>query len=119
MRRRAHVSSPAPSSPALTTCTHLGGVIAARRLAQASHVFGFRQLGKHMCGCMCALVCSCVSRSLLTEFIPFHCQVVFHGGERHSCGFQLGLLEVQLLSMFLCEDRFSFLGNINALSLIT
>lgn len=54
-------------------------VIAARRLAQFSRVFGFRQLGKHVC--KCTSVCSCVSRSLLTEFIPFHCQVVFHGGE--------------------------------------
>lgn len=69
----------------------------------------------HVCGCMCAFVCLCVSSSLLTEIIPFHCQVVFHGGEGHSCGFQLGLLEVQLLCMFSCEDRSSFLGDINAL----
>lgn len=68
-----------------------------------------------VCGCMCAFVCLCVSSSPLTEIIPFHCQVVFHGGEGHSCGFQLGPLEVQLLCMFSCEDRSSFLGDINAL----
>lgn len=74
-----------PSSPALTTCTHLGASLLPGW--PRSHTCLDSVSSASTCVGASCLLCLCVSSSLLTEIIPFHCQVVFHGGEGHSCGF--------------------------------